>query len=65
MTITNTDTGTGYTGTLAGFLAWIGTHLQYGDIRISAPAPSAEPLRSDDERLYHRVEMVTGGYSDD
>ncbi|MEH1587980.1 hypothetical protein [Cutibacterium avidum] len=65
MTITNTDAGTGYTGTLVGFLAWIETRLQYGGIRISAPAPSAEPLRSDDERLYHRVEMVTGGYSDD
>jgi hypothetical protein len=65
MTVTSTDAEIGYTGTLAGFLAWIGTRLQYGGIRISDPAPSAEPLRSDDERLYHRVEMVTGGYSDD
>ncbi len=63
--IDRTDAGTGYTGTLAEFLAWIETRLQYGGIRISAPAPSADPLRCDDERLYHRVEMVTGGYSDD
>lgn len=66
MTAIDIDTAVhdGYTGTLAGFLGWIGSHLRYGGLRISEPGPASLPVPGDD-RLFHRVEMVTGGYSDD
>lgn len=50
----------GFTGTLAAALTWLDAHLRVGDVRITSPSAEAAPQ----ERAY-RVEIVTGGYSDD
>lgn len=55
----STDVRAGYTGTLQGFLEWLGQHLTYGRLRLGDPQPD------EFDRPVRRLELVTGGYSDD
>ena len=53
----------GFGGTIPNFMDWLTENLSYGGVIISDPQPSTHGFPSD--RLVHRVELITAGYSDD
>lgn len=52
----------GFAGTVPGFLDWLQEQLRYGGVGISDLVLAEASF---DKRTVRRVELVTGGYSDD